>query len=95
MSRRLLLKAAAASLAIDTVPGSQAQPAWPQKQIRIVVPFPAGGIADQFARIIGGKLADTWGQPVVVENRADAGGNIGADVVAKSPPSRHWTAITS
>jgi tripartite-type tricarboxylate transporter receptor subunit TctC len=86
VSRRLLLKAAAASLASGAVAGLQAQPAWPQKQIRIVVPFPAGGIADQFARIIGGKLADTWGQPVVIENRAGAGGNIGADVVAKSPP---------
>ncbi len=65
---------------------ASAQGAWPQKQIRIVVPFAAGGIADQFARIIGGKLAEAWGQPVVIENRTGAGGNIGADIVAKSPP---------
>src|SRR2546428_6425324 len=58
----------------------------PQKPIRYIVPFPAGGIADVFARIIGGRIAEAWGQPVVVENRAGAGGNIGADFVAKAPP---------
>jgi tripartite-type tricarboxylate transporter receptor subunit TctC len=59
---------------------------YPQKPIRYVVPFPAGGIADVFARIIGGRIAEAWGQPVVVENRAGAGGNIGAELVAKSAP---------
>src|SRR5258706_13050989 len=56
---------------------------YPQKPIRYIVPFPAGGIADVFGRIIGGRLGDAWGQPVVVENRAGAGGNIGAEIVAK------------
>ena len=59
---------------------------YPQKPIRYIVPFPAGGIADVFARIIGGRLTELWGQPVVVENRAGAGGNIGAELVAKSAP---------
>src|ERR1700704_3560472 len=59
---------------------------YPQKPIRYIVPFPAGGIADVFARIIGGRIAESWGQPVVVENRAGAGGNIGAEFVAKSAP---------
>ena len=59
---------------------------YPQKPVRYVVPFPAGGIADVFARIIGARLGESWGQPVVVENRAGAGGNIGADFVAKPPP---------
>src|SRR5882724_11803728 len=59
---------------------------YPQKPIRYIVPFPAGGIADVFARIVGGRMSESWGQPVVVENRAGAGGNIGADLVAKSAP---------
>jgi len=58
---------------------------YPAKPIRIVVPFPAGGIADLFARIIGQKFNEAWGQPVVVDNRPGAGGNIGAEIVAKSP----------
>jgi tripartite-type tricarboxylate transporter receptor subunit TctC len=67
-------------------PAALAQQSYPQKPIRYVVPFPAGGIADVFARIIGGRLSQAWGQPVVVENRAGAGGNIGAEIVAKSAP---------
>jgi tripartite-type tricarboxylate transporter receptor subunit TctC len=57
---------------------------YPSKPIRIIVPFPAGGIADLYARIIGQRVADGWGQPVLVDNRTGAGGNIGADAVAKS-----------
>jgi len=62
-----------------------AQP-YPAKSIKIVVPFPAGGIADIYARLIGNRVTASWHQPVVVENRTGAGGNIGADAVAKSPP---------
>lgn len=63
---------------------AQAQ-TYPAKPIRIVVPFPPGGIADLFARVIGQKFGESWGQPAVVENRPGAGGNIGAEIVAKSP----------
>jgi tripartite-type tricarboxylate transporter receptor subunit TctC len=59
---------------------------YPSKPIKIVVPFPAGGIADLYARVIGGRLTDAWGQPILIENRTGAGGNIGADAVAKSAP---------
>jgi tripartite-type tricarboxylate transporter receptor subunit TctC len=62
-----------------------AQP-YPTKPVRIIVNFPAGGVADIYARIIGAKVQESWGQPVVVENRTGGGGNIGADAVAKSPP---------
>jgi len=82
MPRILFLALCAALLA---APAALAQ-GYPQKPIRYIVPFPAGGIADVFARIIGGRMSENWGQPVVVENRAGAGGNIGAELVAKSAP---------
>ena len=56
------------------------------KPIRLVVPFPPGGSLDVVARAIGQKLTDAWGQPVIIDNRPGAGGNIGADLVAKSAP---------
>ena len=60
--------------------------AYPTRPIRLVVPFPAGGSLDVVARAIGQKLTEAWGQPVVIDNRPGAGGNIGADLVAKSAP---------
>lgn len=64
--------------------GASAQ-TYPSKPIRLVVPYPPGGPLDIMARAIGQKLTEAWKQPVVVDNRAGAGGNIGADLVAKSP----------
>jgi tripartite-type tricarboxylate transporter receptor subunit TctC len=58
---------------------------FPAKPIRIIVPFSAGGTADVLPRLIGQKLGDKWGQPIIVENRPGAGGNIGAEAVAKAP----------
>ena len=60
--------------------------AYPSRPIRLVVPFPPGGPLDVVARAIGQKLTDAWGQPVIIDNRPGAGGNIGADLVAKSAP---------
>ena len=62
-----------------------AQAAFPSKPVRIIVPQTPGGASDALARIIGQKLAERWGQPVVVENKPGAGGNVGTDYVAKSP----------
>ena len=85
---------AAALLSIAAVFPARAQP-YPAKPIRIIVPFPAGGIADVYARLIGSRIGEAWGQPVVVENRTGAGGNIGADAVAKSPPDGYTIAMGS
>ena len=59
---------------------------WPTKPVRVVVPFPPGGSTDTTARIVGARLSEMWGQAVVIENRGGAGGNIAADLVAKSEP---------
>jgi tripartite-type tricarboxylate transporter receptor subunit TctC len=59
---------------------------YPNKPVKIIVPFTAGSATDILARTVGQKLSELWAQPVVIENRAGAGGTIGAGVVAKSPP---------
>ena len=65
---------------------SQTPSGYPAKTIRIIVPFPAGGTADSIPRIVAEKLNAKWGQPVIVENKPGAGGNIGAELVARSDP---------
>lgn len=69
------------------VSGAQAQSAdtYPNRTVTIVVPYPAGGTADVLPRLVAERLAERWGQAVVVENRTGAGGNIGADYVARAP----------
>jgi len=80
IARRLL--AVLAALAIAGVAHAQ----YPSKPVRIVVPYPAGGTSDILARTIGQKLQELWGQPVVIDNKPGATGNVGAEIVAKSPP---------
>jgi tripartite-type tricarboxylate transporter receptor subunit TctC len=78
--------AAAECPGIQRAGAADAQPDYPNRTVRIVVPFPAGGTADILPRIIAQKLRERWNQPVVVENRSGAGGNIGAASVATAPP---------
>ena len=59
---------------------------YPTKPIRFIVGYTPGGAADILARAVGARLTDAWGQPVIVENRAGAGTNIGSEIAAKSPP---------
>ncbi|MBL8385908.1 MAG: tripartite tricarboxylate transporter substrate binding protein [Burkholderiales bacterium] len=91
--RRAALFAAGTALAL-TAAGAAAQ-SWPARQVRIVVPFAAGGTTDVVARLVGQKLGEVWGQPVVIENRGGAGGNVGADVVAKSAPDGYTLLMAS
>ena len=82
----------ACTLAVALPLGAQTYPA---RAIRIIVPFAPGGGADIIARILGQKMSDTWGQQVVVDNRAGASGNIGAEMVAKSPPDGYTLLMPS
>ena len=81
-----ILTSALAALTFCTAVQAQTTGSYPAKPIKIVVPFPAGGTSDVLARMLGQKMTESWGQPVVVENRPGSSGNLGADAVAKSAP---------
>jgi tripartite-type tricarboxylate transporter receptor subunit TctC len=80
-----LLRAVVVALLLTAGP-ALAQGAYPNKQVRIVVPFPAGGSADTLCRIVGDKLGAAWGQTVIIDNRAGAGGNVGAEIAYRAEP---------
>jgi tripartite-type tricarboxylate transporter receptor subunit TctC len=75
-----------AALTLAVVNGGAMAQAWPSKPITLIVPFPAGGTTDVLARALGDKLAQSLGQPVIVESKPGAGATLGADYVAKSKP---------
>src|SRR5689334_17145892 len=72
----------------------QAQ-AYPSRPLRIIVPFAPGGSTDVLARIVGQRLSESWGQPVIIDNRPSAGGTTGTDVVAKAQPDGYTLLIGS
>jgi tripartite-type tricarboxylate transporter receptor subunit TctC len=83
--RRVLLAGLACAAAF-ALPQAQAQSNWPTKPVRIVVPFAAGGTTDILARVVAQELTKSLGQTFIVDNKPGAGGNIGADIVAKAAP---------
>jgi tripartite-type tricarboxylate transporter receptor subunit TctC len=96
LNRRRFVALAAASVAAPSLLSSRARGAginWPSKTVRIVVPFTPGGSTDTTARLVGNRLQEVWGQSVVVENKPGAGGNIAADMVAKSDPDGYTVFI--
>lgn len=92
--RRLFLAGVLPLLGLIAAPAALAQ-AWPAKPVKVIVNFPPGGAADQLARAIGQPLQEVLGQPVVVENRAGANGNIGGEAVAKSAPDGYTLLMSS
>ncbi len=92
LNRRLLLLASALCAAALPL-AARAEAPWPTHPVKIVVPAPAGSSLDVVARLLADKLKDRWGQPVVVDNKAGAGGMLGVDVAAKAPADGHTIAV--
>ena len=86
LERRTLLAATAAAIAAPA--RAMAQGAWPERPVRVVVPWPPGGSTDVLARLLAERLSQSLGQPFVVENKPGAGGNIGTDAIAKGGAGR-------
>jgi tripartite-type tricarboxylate transporter receptor subunit TctC len=83
---RVIAGSVLALLAATQVPAQSEVPPFPSRPVKMIVPFPPGGPTDLMARVFGQKLAERWGQPVVIENRAGGNSSIGAELTAKSPP---------
>ena len=91
-NRRQIIGLAAAAMSLPTLAQTSS---FPQRPVRIVVPYTTGGSNDVIARLLAQQLQETWGQPVVVENKPGAAGNIGASDIAKSAPDGHSLLLTN
>ncbi len=80
---------------LGAAPPAAAQPAWPTKPLRIIVPFPPGGASDVIARILSARLGDSFGQTVIVDNRPGAGSNIGIGLAARAPADGYTLLVVS
>ena len=94
MQRRHALRLSLAALPLGSGPTRAAPPAWPSRAIKLVVPFPAGSSPDVIARLLAEPLAQRLGQPVVVDNKPGAGGNLGTGLVAKAEADGHTVLFT-
>lgn len=90
-----LLRYVGLALVAALLPQTSLAQDFPNRPIKLIVPFPAGGPADTIARVVGGKMQDLIGQPVVIDNRGGAGGITGVDAVAKAEPNGYTIGITS
>ena len=88
LTRRRTLTLAASALAPALLGGTAFAQAWPNRSVRLIVPYPAGGGADTIARILGARLSEMWGQQILIENKGGAGGNIASE----APRARRRTA---
>lgn len=95
LARRRFLQLAAGAAALPAVPFAARAQTYPNRSVRFIVPFPPGGASDPVARVLGARLSEIWGQPVLVENKGGAGGNIGALAAAQSAPDGYTIFIAT
>ena len=93
--RRQFMHLAAGAAALPFAPFAAHAQSYPNRPVRFIVPFPPGGASDPVARVLGARLSDIWGQPVLVENKGGAGGNIGALAAAQSAPDGYTIFIAT
>jgi tripartite-type tricarboxylate transporter receptor subunit TctC len=95
MTKLIQVSAFAIAVVLSSLPAVAQQTAWPERSVRFIVPFPAGGPTDIIARVVGQKMSERLGQTFVIDNRGGAGGVTGTDAVAKSAPDGYTIALTS
>jgi len=93
VARARVLAVAGLPVALMAAPAAWAQPAWPARPIRIIVPFAPGGPNDVLARLVGARFGEAFGQPAIIDNRGGAGGTIGAEATARSPADGYTFAM--
>ena len=86
---------ALAAAALPAIPARAAAQSWPTRPVRLIVTFPPGGPADVIGRILAERLGEAWGQPVIIEIRGGAGGNIGAEAAARAAPDGHTLVVVA
>src|SRR5262245_23050345 len=86
ITRRSAMASAGAALASGLLLRPARAQAWPQRHVRLIVPFPPGGGTDNVGRILSARLSEVWGQQMIIENRGGGGSNVGNEAVAKAPP---------
>jgi tripartite-type tricarboxylate transporter receptor subunit TctC len=94
ITRRRFIELAVATAVVPAIVTPVAAQAWPSRFVRLIVPFPAGTPPDVVSRLLGARLSESWGQPVVIENKPGAAGNIATEFVARSAPDG-YTLLTA